>query len=83
MHRSPGFNGYFHLAVPHPTASQPGNLPGGDSIRARLTGAIAIFREVPGTFRLVWEADRSSAVAIAVLTLGAALLPAAIAYVGS
>jgi ABC-type multidrug transport system fused ATPase/permease subunit len=31
---------------------------------------------------LVWEADRRSAVAIALLTLGAALVPPAIAYVG-
>ncbi len=69
--------------MPHPLPSKPVTTPGaGASVRARLTGAVAIFRQVPGTFRLVWDADRTSAIAIALLTLIAAVLPAAIAYVG-
>jgi ATP-binding cassette subfamily B protein len=51
-------------------------------LRARLSGAASIFRQIPGTFRLVWEADRTGAIAIAALTVCAAVLPAAIAYVG-
>ena len=54
----------------------------GDSLKTRLKGATGVFRQVPGTFRLVWQADRRSAIAMAVLTLLSAALPAAIAYVG-
>lgn len=41
-----------------------------------------MFRQVPGTFRIVWRADPRAVVFIGILTLIAALLPAAIAYVG-
>jgi ATP-binding cassette subfamily B protein/ATP-binding cassette subfamily C protein len=41
-----------------------------------------VFRQVPGTLRLVWEADRRGTVLVAVLTAFLALLPAAIAWVG-
>ncbi len=41
-----------------------------------------MFEQVPGTFRLVWESDRGGALAIGALTLVAALLPAALAWVG-
>jgi ATP-binding cassette subfamily B protein/ATP-binding cassette subfamily C protein len=41
-----------------------------------------VFRQVPGTVRLVWEADRRGAIAVAALTLVLALLPAGIAWVG-
>src|SRR5215813_6020851 len=54
----------------------------GESLKARLKSATGVFRQVPGTFRLVWQADRRSAIAMAVLTLVSAALPAAIAYVG-
>jgi ATP-binding cassette, subfamily B, bacterial len=53
-----------------------------DSLRARLKSASGVFRQVPGTFQLVWRADRRSALAMAALTLVSAALPAAIAYVG-
>jgi len=52
------------------------------SLRARLEGLRGVFREAPGALRLVWEADRSGALLIALLTLLAALLPAALAWVG-
>src|SRR5262252_5365605 len=54
----------------------------GESLKSRLKSATGVFRQVPGTFRLVWQADRRSAIAMAVLTLLSAALPAAIAYVG-
>src|SRR5215469_10588217 len=54
----------------------------GESLKARLKSAGSVFRQVPGTFRLVWQADRRSAIAMAALTLLSAALPAAIAYVG-
>jgi ATP-binding cassette subfamily B protein/ATP-binding cassette subfamily C protein len=41
-----------------------------------------VFRQVPGTLRLVWEADRRGTVAVALLTAALALLPAAIAWLG-
>jgi len=41
-----------------------------------------VFGQVPGTFRMVWQADRLGALAIGALTAGAALLPAALAWVG-
>ncbi len=37
---------------------------------------------MPGTFRLVWQADRRGALAIGALTLFVAMLPAALAWVG-
>jgi ABC-type multidrug transport system fused ATPase/permease subunit len=51
-------------------------------LRARFAGAASIFRQIPGTFHLVWEADRRGALAIAALTVCAAVLPAGIVYVG-
>ncbi len=53
-----------------------------DPLRARLKSASGVFRQVPGTFRLVWRADWRSALSMAALTLVSAALPAAIAYVG-
>jgi len=41
-----------------------------------------VFREVPGTFRLVWAGDRAGAIALAVGTVVGALVPAAMAWVG-
>ncbi len=52
------------------------------SLRDRLRGLRSVFDQVPGTFRLVWQADRKGAFAIAGLTLLVALLPAALAWVG-
>jgi ATP-binding cassette, subfamily B, bacterial len=52
------------------------------SLRQRLASAGSLARQLPGTFRLFWAASPRGAVVLALLTLGAALLPAAIAYVG-
>jgi ATP-binding cassette subfamily B protein/ATP-binding cassette subfamily C protein len=52
------------------------------SLRERLRGARAVFRQVPGTLRLVREADRAGALAVGALTLVLALLPAGIAWIG-
>jgi ATP-binding cassette subfamily B protein/ATP-binding cassette subfamily C protein len=52
------------------------------TLRERLGGLRSVFREAPGALRLVWEADPGGAVLIALLTLVAALLPAALAWVG-
>jgi ATP-binding cassette subfamily B protein len=54
----------------------------GTSLREKLRGARAVFRQVPGTIRLVWEADRRGTVAVALLTAVLALLPAGIAWLG-
>lgn len=56
--------------------------PDARTLRERLRGARIVFRQVPGTLRLVWEADAAGAVAVGALTLVLALLPAAIAWVG-
>jgi ATP-binding cassette subfamily B protein/ATP-binding cassette subfamily C protein len=63
---------------PHSTASAP--APHG--ARERLAALAAGFAQVPGTFRLVWQADRGGALLLAALTGLAALLPAGIAWVG-
>jgi ATP-binding cassette subfamily B protein/ATP-binding cassette subfamily C protein len=52
------------------------------SLRERLRSAPTVFRQVPGTLRLVWEADRRGTIIVAGLTLVLALLPAAIAWIG-
>jgi len=62
--------------------SLPPAAPDTRSLRERLRGARAVFRQVPGTLRLVWAADRRGALAVAGLTLVLALLPAGIAWVG-
>jgi len=56
--------------------------PAARTLRERLRGAREVFRQVPGTLRLVWEADRRGTALVAVLTAVLALLPAAIAWVG-
>jgi ATP-binding cassette subfamily B protein/ATP-binding cassette subfamily C protein len=63
----------FH-APPAPTDAR--------TLRERLRGARAVLPQIPGTLRLVREADPRGAVAVATLTLVLALLPAAIAWVG-
>lgn len=63
-----------HARPPRPAADA--------SLRGRIAGARTVFRQVPGTLRLVWDTDRRSAIAVAALTLVSALLPAAVAWVG-
>ncbi len=48
----------------------------------RLASLGAILRQVPGTLRLVWAADRAGAVTLLALTALLALLPAGVAWVG-
>jgi len=64
----------------HPPPPSAAGRPAG--LRERLAGARTVFRQVPGTLRLVWDTDRGGALAIGALTLVAALLPAAIAWLG-
>ncbi len=52
------------------------------TLRERLAGARVILRQLPGTLRLVWEADRAGALTILALTVVLALLPAGVAWVG-
>ena len=56
--------------------------PATGGLRARVAAAAGVFGQVPGTFRLVWEADRRGTLAIAALSAVAALLPAPAAWVG-
>ncbi|HSN91025.1 MAG TPA: ABC transporter ATP-binding protein [Anaeromyxobacteraceae bacterium] len=65
-----------HHAPPSPGKDGPASL------RERLAGLRTVFRQVPGTLRLVWASDRRGAVTIGALTLVLALLPAAVAWVG-
>ncbi len=67
------------MTPPRPRPARPAT---GGSFRERLAGARTVFQQVPGTLRLVWEADRRAALAIAALTLVAALLPAGVAWTG-
>ncbi|MFL5322518.1 MAG: ABC transporter ATP-binding protein [Myxococcaceae bacterium] len=67
-----------------PMASPKAETPRGvlPFIRERAKNAGAIFKQAPGTFRLVWEADRGGTLLLAALTAVAAVVPAAIAWVG-
>ncbi len=67
-----------HVVPPAPSAKPPPPT----TLSGRVKNALAVFRQVPGTFRLVWQADRRGTLILAVLTATAALLPAGIAYVG-
>jgi ATP-binding cassette, subfamily B, bacterial len=60
----------------HPSPAAPATL------RERLAGTRVVFQQLPGTLRLVWEADRGGAVTVVLLTVALALFPAAIAWVG-
>ena len=62
----------------HPLPSPPDAR----TLRERLRGARAVFRQVPGTLRLVWEADAAGAITVGILAFVLALLPAGIAWVG-
>ncbi len=63
------------MAPPH-TSTAP------TSLKARLKNVGSLFRYLPGTFRLFWKASPRLAITLGGLTLVAAVLPAAIAYVG-
>ena len=66
---------YGH-AVPEPAKNEPPK-----SLRQRARAAVTVFRQVPGTFRLLWEADRRGAVFIGALMAVTAVLPPAVAWV--
>ncbi|AKF84066.1 ABC transporter permease [Myxococcus fulvus 124B02] len=57
-------------------------LPAKSSLKERLKSAGSLFRQLPGTFRIFWQASPRGAVVLGLLTLVAAVLPAAIAWVG-
>ncbi|MFY1827137.1 ABC transporter ATP-binding protein [Myxococcus fulvus] len=57
-------------------------LPAKSSLKERLKSAGSLFRQLPGTFRIFWQASPQGAVVLGLLTLVAAVLPAAIAWVG-
>ncbi|MCP3139886.1 ABC transporter ATP-binding protein [Pyxidicoccus xibeiensis] len=52
------------------------------SLKARLKSTGSLFKQLPGTFRLFWQASPRLAVLLGALTLVAAVLPAGIAWVG-
>ena len=56
----------------------PARLP----LLTRLRDALGVFRQIPGTFRLLWAADARGTILIALLTIVAAIVPVAIAWTG-
>ncbi|HET6921984.1 MAG TPA: ABC transporter ATP-binding protein [Anaeromyxobacteraceae bacterium] len=60
----------------------PAAPPARPSVLARLRELPSVFGQVPGTFRLAWEADRGGVVALGALSAFLAAVPAAIAWVG-
>ena len=64
-----------------PAHPSPAPKPAG-GLRARLRGLSEVFAQVPGTFRMVWKADRRGTALTGLLTLLLAGLPAALAWVG-
>jgi ATP-binding cassette, subfamily B, bacterial len=63
-----------HPPPPRPTSRAP--------FLTRVRELRTVFRQVPGTFSLVWRADRRGAIAVGALTAVAAVLPAGIAWTG-
>src|SRR5688572_9183302 len=49
---------------------------------ARIASGVAVFRQVPPTFAILWRASKRGTIAIAVLSAIGALIPAAVAYTG-
>ena len=68
------------MPTSHAHALRPTQPPA--TLRARLGELRSVFRQVPGTFGLVWRSDRGGAMTLAALTAVAAVLPAGIAWVG-
>ena len=62
--------------------STPADKKKEKSLREKLAGSGEILRQLPGTWRLLWETSPRATVAIGVLTAGSAILPAAIAWTG-
>ncbi len=65
----------FHSPLPRPA-------PRRATLRDRLRELRSAFHQVPGTFSLIWRADHGGAIALALLTAVAAVLPAGIAWIG-
>jgi ATP-binding cassette subfamily B protein/ATP-binding cassette subfamily C protein len=64
-------------STPHPGRAVPAK-----ALRDRLKGAGQIFKHLPATLAMVWKADKAAVIAVAALTVVAAVVPAAIAWVG-
>lgn len=60
----------------------PNPPPLSPSLRARLKSAGSLFKQLPGTWRLFWASSPRLAVGLMLLTVVAAVLPAAMAWVG-
>lgn len=67
-----------------PPITEPPKKPRGlrAYVKERVQNLTEIFKQLPATFRLVWEADRRGLIVVMALTGIAALLPAAMAWVG-
>ncbi len=65
----------FHSPPPRPAPSHA-------KLADRVRELRSAFRQVPGTFALIWRAAHAGAVALAALTALAAVLPAGIAWTG-
>ena len=68
------------MPASHPPPPRP--PPRRRSLAERARDLRAAFGQVPGTFALVWRADRGGALLLAALTSVAAVLPAGIAWLG-
>ncbi len=68
------------MPASHPPPPRP--PPRRRSLAERARELRAAFGQVPGTFALVWRADRGGALLLAALTAVAAVLPAGIAWLG-
>ena len=64
----------------HSPPSRP--APKDATLRDRFRELRSAFHHIPGTFALIWRAAHAGALALAVLTTIAAVLPAGIAWVG-
>ena len=70
------------MSIGHPPQERNDSPAGGDAgWRSRVRETLHAFRNTPRAFHLVWECSRPAAVAMAALTLLAAALPAAQAWV--
>ena len=71
------------IATPAHSRGQPtdGSEPS-KSLRERLQSVRTAYSNIPGAFRLVWNADKRSTIMMAVLTLFSAFLPGAQIWAG-
>jgi ATP-binding cassette, subfamily B, bacterial len=79
-----GISRYQLVAIPHGRGQRRSETPEPPKTwRERLEEVRTAYGNIPGSFRLVWNADKAATIVMAVLTILSAALPASQAWAGA